>query len=169
MYKKLKGLPVSLDDLSDIEPDLARNLKHLLQHPVTYELTFQISRPHFDDFINVDLVENGGSVFVTDDNKQEYVDKYVSYVLNDSIQLQFEAFQRGFRKVCSGAAIDMFEPSELELLICGNPVLDFHALQSGTRYEGFTETSRVIVEFWEIVHSFDEQEKRLFLKFLSGR
>ena len=108
-------------------------------------------------------------MFVTDDNKEEYVRRYIAFILHDSIQPQFEAFERGFRKVCSGAAIDMFEPAELELLICGNPILDFHALQSSTRYEGFTATSRVIVDFWDIVHSFTEDEKRLFLKFLSGR
>ena len=38
-------------------------------------------------------------------------------------------------KVCGGIALDLFEPNELELLICGNPFLDFKQLKNGTSYE----------------------------------
>ena len=41
----------------------------------------------------------------------------------------------GFRKVCGGDALDLFEPPELELLICGNPILNFVDLQRGSTYE----------------------------------
>ena len=38
-------------------------------------------------------------------------------------------------QVCGGSALDLFEAKELELLICGNSVLDFHDLRQGTSYE----------------------------------
>lgn len=66
--------------------------------------------------------------------------------------------------------MDLFEPPELELLICGNPVLDMHALEEGTRYDdGYNTDSTTIRHFWSIVHSFQEDEKKLFLRFLTGR
>ena len=37
--------------------------------------------------------------------------------------------------MCGGDALDLFEPLELELLICGNPVLNFADLQKGATYE----------------------------------
>lgn len=64
----------------------------------------------------------------------------------------------------------MFEPHELELLICGNSVLDFEGLEQNTRYDdGYTKDSQTIKNFWAVVHSLDESEKKLFLKFFSGR
>ena len=66
--------------------------------------------------------------------------------------------------------MDLFEASELELLICGNPLLDFAELEKGTVYDdGYTRDSRVIEDFWAVLHQFDEMEKKKFLKFLTGR
>ena len=46
--------------------------------------------------------------------------------------IQFGAFAEGFHEVCGGPALRMFIPEELELLICGNPSLDFLALEEVT-------------------------------------
>lgn len=52
----------------------------------------------------------------------EYVDLYVDYMLTKSVKKQFDAFKRGFVKVCGGPALELFLPAELELLICGSEV-----------------------------------------------
>lgn len=49
---------------------------------------------------------------------------------------QFEAFARGFMMLCGGPAIHLFSATELERLVCGNPLLDFRALQASARYDG---------------------------------
>lgn len=36
---------------------------------------------------------------MTNANKHEYVELYVSYLLDTSVEAQFRAFERGFRKV----------------------------------------------------------------------
>ena len=48
----------------------------------------------------VDLEAEGANTPVTDDNKHRYVDQYVRHLLDTSIQRQFDAFQRGFKRVC---------------------------------------------------------------------
>ena len=50
--------------------------------------------------------------------------------------LQFEAFARGFMMLCGGPAIHLFSATELERLVCGNPLLDFDAMQANARYDG---------------------------------
>jgi len=50
--------------------------------------------------------------------------------------VQFEAFARGFMMLCGGPAIHLFSATELERLVCGNPILDFSALQANARYDG---------------------------------
>ena len=57
---------------------------------------------------------------------------------------QFEAFAKGFMMLCGGPAIHLFSATELERLVCGNPILDFNALQANARYEGgFSPDHRV--------------------------
>ena len=50
--------------------------------------------------------------------------------------MQFEAFAAGFMRLCGGPAIHLFSATELERLVCGNPILDFAALQANARYDG---------------------------------
>lgn len=72
--------------------------------------------------------------------------------------------------MCGGDALDLFEASELELLICGNPMLDFAELEKGTVYDdGYDREARVIMDLWAVLHQFDEADKKKFLKFLTGR
>ncbi|EWM28462.1 hect e3 ubiquitin [Nannochloropsis gaditana] len=106
---------------------------------------------------------------VTAENAREYVELYLLWVLEDSIKPHFEAFRKGFLKVCGGDALNLFHPQELEVLLCGAPHLDFHALEAAAQYEEpLNATSQLIKNFWKILHSFDETEKKLFLKFISG-
>lgn len=55
---------------------------------------------------------------------------------NPCYMLQFEAFARGFMMLCGGPAIHLFSATELERLVCGNPLLDFDAMQANARYDG---------------------------------
>lgn len=48
----------------------------------------------------------------------------------------------------------MLHQEELELLICGNPDLDFFDLEKVTEYEnGFEAASPTVAAFWKVVHS----------------
>lgn len=48
----------------------------------------------------IDLQLEGANKAVTDENKQQYVDLYVQHLLDTSIKPQFDAFQKGFKRVC---------------------------------------------------------------------
>ena len=62
----------------------------------------------------------------------------------DSVLKQYDAFRRGFQRVCDSKPFTFFRADELELLICGSPKLDFHELEDSTRYEGFESTSQFL-------------------------
>lgn len=47
--------------------------------------------------------------------------------------------------------MSLFRPEELELLICGNPQLDFDALEENSKYEdGYERDDAVVKNFWEV-------------------
>jgi len=63
----------------------------------------------------------------------------------------------------------MFQPEELELLVCGNPVLDFHELEKSAIYEnGYNENHPVIKNFWSVVHELSEEQQKRLLFFTTG-
>ncbi|XP_051233128.1 ubiquitin-protein ligase E3A isoform X2 [Dicentrarchus labrax] len=175
VYRKLMGKKGAFLDLSDSHPALYQSLKQLLEYTGNVEkdmmLTFQIS--HTDLFGNpvlYDLKEQGDQMPVTKENRQEFVDLYTEYILNKSVERQFKAFKKGFLIVTNESPLKyLFRPEEVELLICGSRKLDFEALEKTTEYDGgYSKDSQIIKDFWETIHSFGEEQKRLFLQFTTG-
>ena len=63
----------------------------------------------------------------------------------------------------------MLRPEELELIICGTQVLDFHELERVCKYDdGYVKDSVTTKHFWEVIHSLSLEEQRKFLFFLTG-
>uniref|UniRef100_A0A8C5LTB3 Ubiquitin-protein ligase E3A n=1 Tax=Leptobrachium leishanense TaxID=445787 RepID=A0A8C5LTB3_9ANUR len=175
VYRKLMGKKGTFRDLTDSHPVLYQSLKELLEYEGSVEddmmITFQIS--HTDLFGNPlmhDLKENGDSIPITNENRKEFVSLYTDYILNKSVEKQFKAFRRGFHMVTNESPLKyLFRPEEIELLICGSRNLDFQALKETTEYDGgYTRESNIIRDFWDIVYSFTDEQKRLFLQFTTG-
>jgi hypothetical protein len=53
----------------------------------------------FGEIRNVDLIPNGGNIPVTNENREQYVELYVGYIMDESVDQQFRAFEEGFRRV----------------------------------------------------------------------
>jgi ubiquitin-protein ligase E3 A len=112
----------------------------------------------------------GEDRMVTNENVQEYVDRYADYLLNVVVEKQFLAFQRGFQLVTSESPLGMlFTPTELEMLICGEKEFDFNALETSTEYDGgLSKESPCVTWFWETVHGMSLEDKRKLLQFTTG-
>ncbi|XP_029460607.1 ubiquitin-protein ligase E3A isoform X1 [Rhinatrema bivittatum] len=175
VYRKLMGKKGTLHDLADSHPVLYQSLKELLEYEGSVEddmmITFQISQTDlFGNPLMYDLKENGDKIPITNENRKEFVSLYAEYILNKAVEKQFKAFRRGFHMVTNESPLKyLFRPEEIELLICGSRNLDFQALEETTEYDGgYTRDSHIIREFWDIVHSFADEQKRLFLQFTTG-
>ncbi|XP_035617267.2 ubiquitin-protein ligase E3A-like [Oncorhynchus keta] len=175
VYRKLMGKKGTFRDLADSNPVLYQSLKELSEYEGSVEedmmITFQISQTDlFGNPLMYDLRENGDQIPVTNENRKEFVAQYAEYMLNKSVEKQFKAFRRGFHMVTNESPLKyLFRPEEIELLICGSRNLDFQALEETTEYDGgYSRDSRIIKEFWETLHSFAEEQKRLFLQFTTG-
>ncbi|KAK9768573.1 hypothetical protein K7432_000714 [Basidiobolus ranarum] len=149
LYKKLMGQKVGLADLKNLDPTLTHGLEQLLEFDgdvaAAFERTFQIENEYLDGRFTYDLKPGGEDIKLTEDNRKEFVDLYVDFILNKSVERQFNAFKEGFDNVCAGSAIQLFRPEEVEQLICGSSDLDFEALERVTQYDGgFSKDSAII-------------------------
>ncbi|CAO3590665.1 unnamed protein product [Absidia cylindrospora] len=180
LYKKLMNVPVDISDLKQLDPSLGHGLdqllhmnQHLQESPSAtideFDHYFQVDIESFGQLKTFDLKPDGGSIMVTKDDREEFVNLYVDFLLNKSIKKQFAAFQLGFNLICQDCAIKIFRPEEIEQLVCGSSDLDFYALEKSTVYDGgWNENSTVIRYFWEIVHDFTFEEKKKLLFFATG-
>ncbi|KAG0367373.1 putative E3 ubiquitin-protein ligase [Gamsiella multidivaricata] len=173
-YKKLLNVPVVLEDLATFRPDLAKGFNQLLEYDGddvedVFCLTFVGAYEAYGESIEVPLIPNGENISVTSQNKRDYVERYANFVMNSSISDQFESFRRGFYLVCSGHALSLFRPEEIEFLVRGSAEpLDIDQLRSVTVYEGFNDDHEVIRNFWSIFKEFEDKHQRRLLQFITA-
>ncbi|XP_026883258.2 probable E3 ubiquitin-protein ligase HERC6 [Electrophorus electricus] len=170
MFKKLVNAKANLEDLMEFSPVLGERLRDLL-HDYTnddaekMELTFHVSW----DGADVELVPQGKEKLVTSANKKEFVNAYVDYILNKSVEKVFEEFQRGFYKVCDRDVVGFFQPEELRGVLVGSEDYDWDTFKKNTVYSGmFHEKHPTIVTFWEVFEELTDKQKKAFLLFLTG-
>lgn len=174
LYKKLLKQKPTLKDLHDLSPALAKGLEDLLDYngddlENAFCLTFEVSVEHYGHTLSQELKKGGNDIKVTKENRQEYVDLYVDFVLNSSVKHCFEAFSQGFYKVCSSKVLDLFHAQELMVLVVGSENYNWNELEKNAEYKDeFHKNHPTVRMFWRVFHSLDYEEKKKFLLFLTG-
>lgn len=176
VYRKLMGYCGTFADLADWSPTLHKSLQSLLDYQghdmeEVFDQTFRISYSNvFGEMVEHELVPNGKDLLVGQHNKQLFVNLYSDFLLNTNIQQQFNAFRKGFEMVTDESPLKLlFRPEEIEMLVCGSREFDFVELEHSTEYEGgYTEETKIIQDFWSIVHAMPIESKRKLLEFTTG-
>lgn len=99
IWKLLKGQPVGLDDMKDVDILTQKNLTWILDHEVgeDLDLTFSVELEQgLGASQTYNLVEKGDKILVNNTNKHEYVRKLVEWRLVESIKDQLYEFMLGF-------------------------------------------------------------------------
>ena len=158
-----------------MDEELRRGLKQLLDYEGNdvediFCLTFELNwMDEMGEEQRLELIPDGANIEVTNANREEYVLRYVRWILVDSIRSQWDAFQTGVMHVMEDSSLDLFLPEELELLVVGTPFLDFDALEENTTYEGeYDKESEVVKNFWKFVKEADEDSQVKLLKFVTA-
>jgi ubiquitin-protein ligase E3 A len=174
IYKKLLGEQCMLEDLEEIDKDMYNTLCFLRDTKDTnledtIGAAFEVEVENFGERIAIELKPGGGDILIDHTNKDEYIQLYLDWKFNSSIENYFGPFKKGFYKVADNTILEIIESDELELIICGTQELDFKDLEEGSvTTDGFTAESQTVKDFWEIVHEFDYDLKKNFLSFLTG-
>ena len=100
---------LTLFDLKQVMPDLASSLNNLLEFEGNvkdeFMLKFEVSYAEYDWVKTVPLKRNGANIDLNNENRKEFVDLYVDFLLNKLIYEQFKAFYLGFHSVCDSNAM----------------------------------------------------------------
>lgn len=162
------------------------SIKNLF-HNNYFHLCVQIEKLEFDgctiadlgiDFVlpshNVELMRNGRATHVTIHNLHQYMNLVTHWYLVEGVSRQMESLREGFESVFPIQNLRMFQPDELEAVFCGSPRdyiagWDVKTLMECCRPDhGYTADSKPIQFLFEVLSSYDREEQRMFVQFLTG-
>nr|XP_013806962.1 PREDICTED: E3 ISG15--protein ligase HERC5-like [Apteryx mantelli mantelli] len=173
LYKKMLQVAPTLEDLKELVPSEGRSLQKILDEEhddilESLDMDFTIMEEEGSSMVVTELKKNGTNIPVTKHNRKEFVDLYVNYVFNESVQKSFEDFMRGFLRGCPAKKWKMFLPVELQTVFEGHTKYDWHLLEKNVEYAGYKKSDQTIKNFWTVFHKLPEEKKKMFLAFLSG-
>ncbi|KAG7471028.1 hypothetical protein MATL_G00120120 [Megalops atlanticus] len=188
---------ISSHDLVNIDPAVAKSIQHL-EDIIRQKKRLELDRSHTREtlqqaleglnmngcsvedlgldftlpgFPNIELKKGGKDVPVTIHNLEEYLRLVVYWTLNEGVSRQFESFREGFESVFPLHHLQYFYPEELDQLLCGSKseTWDVKTLMECCRPDhGYTHDSRAVRFLFEVLSSFDAEQQRLFLQFVTG-
>ncbi|XP_075998043.1 putative E3 ubiquitin-protein ligase HERC3 [Genypterus blacodes] len=163
LFKKLLNVEPTLEDMKEFQPVLGESLQCNLDDDIY---------PDFNvpwDGMMVELDPENPGKPVTRKNKTEFVNAYVSYVFNASVQRVFEEFKRGFFHVIDVDLVMMFRPEELKGIMVGKDIYDWDKVKQDTVYEGvYNEDHHTIQMFWKVFEELTEDLKIALVFFVTG-
>uniref|UniRef100_A0A4W3IY26 Probable E3 ubiquitin-protein ligase HERC3 n=1 Tax=Callorhinchus milii TaxID=7868 RepID=A0A4W3IY26_CALMI len=174
LYKKLLNVQPTIKDLKELSKTEGRNLDDLLHDESSnveevYGQYFVICKETDDHFkIQHELIPNGQNIPVEKHNRKQFVDAYVDYIFNTSVEKHFKAFAEGFRSSFPKPILDVFLPEELMAVVHGNTKYEWELLEQQASYTGYTKSDQYIVDFWTMFHQLPKKKKKNFLAFLTG-
>ena len=164
---------LDIDYLASLDPQIYKNLLYLKdsENIEELELNFALNSSEFGETKLIELKPGGKDIYVTDDNKIEYIHLVADFKLNKQINRQVIAFRNGIANVIDLELLRLFNFNEFQYLISGSEeFIDVNDWKVHTVYAGtYNPDNPVIVNFWNVVESFDEEQKRKLLKFVTSR
>jgi E3 ubiquitin-protein ligase TRIP12 len=124
---------------------------------------------------NIELKLNGKDTDVTVHNLQEYIDLVMHFTFHETIKVQLSAFKKGFNSIFPIESLKPFSTtSELEDMICGTQRNEEEWTNGESLLlciktaHGFHHKSDQFLYFIRFITELDFNERRKFLKFITG-
>eukprot|EP00041_Stephanoeca_diplocostata_P025622 m.675037 g.675037 ORF g.675037 m.675037 type:complete len:655 (-) comp22785_c0_seq1:427-2391(-) len=170
-YKQVLGRTLELRDLESVDREYYKSLKYFLDNDID-ELylcqTFTANKDEFGIVSEVDLIENGSEIDVTDENKGKFVSLATEHRLTRGTSEQMEAFKRGFSEIIPLQAMNCFDEREFDMLLIGVAEFDVDEWAANTQYRNYTRSDEQIVWFWEFVRKLTNEKRARLLQFVTG-
>nr|XP_060475623.1 E3 ubiquitin-protein ligase HERC2 [Panthera onca] len=169
VWKQLAGMSLTIADLSEVDKDFIPGLMYIRDNEATSEEFEAMSLPFtVPSASGQDIQLSSKYTHITLDNRAEYVRLAINYRLHEFDE-QVAAVREGMARVVPVPLLSLFTGYELETMVCGSPDIPLHLLKSVATYKGIEPSASLIQWFWEVMESFSNTERSLFLRFVWGR
>ncbi|GAB9477603.1 Hect e3 ubiquitin ligase, partial [Globisporangium polare] len=195
LLKLILGLPLSFRDVEHFDPEVHKSLLWLLENDgvdvLGLDFSVTVRRgggasggankgvpsagdssncPGKSETMEFDLVPNGRNIPVTDANKALYVERKWQFLLVESVSSQLHVFLKGLYEVLPHEQLLLFDPEELDFVLCGSSEIDVDDWERSTTHSESLSGEGHLVKtwFWEVVREMPNEYRRRLLQFATG-
>uniref|UniRef100_A0A9J8ANE0 HECT-type E3 ubiquitin transferase n=1 Tax=Cyprinus carpio carpio TaxID=630221 RepID=A0A9J8ANE0_CYPCA len=176
VWKQLCCIPLGAADLEEVDLLTYRSLQGILHldSSVINEENFTVMIPldsfvaHSADGTLVPVIPGGHYVPLTFSNRNDYVERALQYRLHE-MDRQVAAVREGMSSIIPVPLLSLLTARQLEQLVCGLPEVSVEMLKKVVRYRDITDSHQLIGWLWQSLEEFTNEERVLFLRFVSGR
>lgn len=122
-------------------------------------------------YSSIELKKGGKDVITKLENLDQYVKLHRFWTLTEGVRRQMDAFRAGFESIFPIHHLRIFYPEELDSLFCGSGFQSWDVrmlMESCKTDHGFSHESIQIKYLFEILSSYNSDEQRKFLQFITG-
>lgn len=190
-YKLILGQNLTVYDIQPFDPELGRvliefqalvqrrkyiescgensmfQLEPCFRNTRIEDLFLDFTLPGYPDYV---LTSGATLDMVNTSNLEEYVALVIDATVNTGVLRQLDAFKSGFNQVFPISHLQIFTEEELELLLCGErEIWNSNELSDHMKFDhGYTASSPPIVNLLEIIQEFNHEQRKAFLRFVTG-
>ncbi|XP_019763936.2 probable E3 ubiquitin-protein ligase HERC1 isoform X1 [Dendroctonus ponderosae] len=176
IWKLLVGEPVCVEDLKDTDAmyvQTLRSIRDIDKSGITSERFHEaIPQETFEGYSCtgklVPVTHGGKNLPLTFENRAQYYEQVIRFRLQE-FDLQVAAIREGMSGIIPVPLLSLMTAEHLEELICGMPHISISDLKKIVRYRELDENSQLVKWLWNILESFTDNERVLFMRFVSGR
>ncbi|KAK6106270.1 HECT-domain (ubiquitin-transferase) family protein [Brugia pahangi] len=169
-YKMMLGKPITLNDMESVDNEYFNSLIYIKDNnPEDLDLHFAVDEDVFGKMNSVELRDGGAEEKVTDANKDEYIELIIKWRFVSRVEEQMKALMKGVHELIPPNLLSIFDPNELELLVCGLQKIDVKDWKDNTLYKGgYSPSHPVIQNFWKCLLAFNNEMRARLLQFVTG-
>uniref|UniRef100_A0A6Q2WPS0 HECT-type E3 ubiquitin transferase n=1 Tax=Esox lucius TaxID=8010 RepID=A0A6Q2WPS0_ESOLU len=172
VWKQLCCIPLGGPDLEEVDLLTYRSLHgilHLDNSALAGITEPPLNRPPSSlDGKLVPVVPGGHNISLTFSNRNDYVERALDYRLHE-MDRQVAAVREGMSSIIPVPLLSLLTARQLEQLVCGLPEVSVDMLKKVVRYRDITDSHQLISWLWQSLEEFANEERVLFLRFVSGR
>ena len=162
---------VTFDDLVFIDTPLYNSLQNLknakYENLKELELFYSIEQNDKNGNIHsFNLIKNGNEIPIK--SIDDYIKKRIEFMISQ-IEIFCNAIKASLYNIIPKEEVQKLNSDELELIINGKPFIDIEEWKLFTEYkEPYNKNNKVIIWFWEIMNTLNQNQLSNFLQFSTG-
>ncbi|XP_028516065.1 probable E3 ubiquitin-protein ligase HERC1 isoform X2 [Exaiptasia diaphana] len=176
VWKQLVGIPLTPDDIEEVDLlyiQSLRGIRDIHESGVDGDTFAEIIPIESFETLSADgrfvpIFPSGHSIRLTFENRSEYVEQALRYRLHE-FDRQVNAIREGMAGILPVPLLSLLTAEKLEQMVCGSEQISIDMLKKVVRYREIDPSDTHISWLWQTLESFTNEERILFMRFVSGR
>ena len=149
---------VTLEDLKLFDQQTYNSLKYIMESKIDEDDYLELTFTHQYKEDQYDLKENGSEISVTDENKEEYINLKVNFMVKHFTTNQLNYIRDGFEELIPLKYLRTLKYREFEYLCNGEPSINIQDWKNNTMYSGgYDINHKVIKWFWNYIDQIEQE------------